>query len=261
MTTSNLKACETGTSLPLTNSRSVQVRSVFENVPRYLNSRQVDLRMRTEAVKHFTSHVRWRTLLDAGCGDGSVSLPLLTASSRLTLLDLSSSMAARAEASIPEGLRANVEVRNENFMAVSFEPRSFDVIVSVGVLAHVDSPDEFVSKLRSLLAPGGIMILEFTDCRHPVGRLSRFFSWAKELIAPAKYRTNRLSFPLVKEVFDRQHLRLETTFRYANVPVPGVERLMKRGVLFDLVEFVFGRPGKNRNAWLGNEYICVLRAD
>jgi hypothetical protein len=108
---------------------------------------------------------------------------------------------------------------------------------------------------------GGSLIVEFTDCRHFVGRLSRLFSWAKELIAPPKYTTNRLSFRQVAEIFDRQHLRLVSVFRYANVPVPGVERFVTNETLFALVKFAFGKAGKNRNAWLGNEYICLLRAD
>jgi SAM-dependent methyltransferase len=259
MTTSNIEDRATDTTQSLTMTRSVLVKSVFENVPRYLNSRQVDIRMRAETVKAFTKQVHWRRLLDLGCGDGSVSLPLLTASSRLTLMDLSSSMAYRARANIPEDLKANVDVRNENFMTASFVPGSFDAIVSVGVLAHVDSPEEFIAKLRSLLAPDGVLILSFTDGRHLVGLIARFFGWVKELIAPAKYRTNRISFGGVVEIFERQQLHLASVFRYANVPVPGVERFVSSLILFRFTKFVFGRADRNRNAWLGNEYICLVR--
>ncbi len=169
-----------GTATPRSGGKVHQVRSVFENAPRYLNSRQVDMRVRSETVKSFAAGLNARRVLDIGCGDGSISLPLvLTSKSRLTLLDLSAGMAARAKANVPEHLAGNVEVRHEDFMAL-LESMSFDLIVSVGVLAHVDSADAFLAKIATLLRPGGSLIVEFTDCRHLVGRMERFAGRLKE---------------------------------------------------------------------------------
>jgi len=243
------------------NGKSDQVRSVFENAPRYLNSRRVDIRVRAETVKEFAATREWQRLLDIGCGDGTISLPLLTPTSHLTLLDLSASMTAIAKSNIPERLAANVEVRNEDFMKASFDSASFDLIISVGVMAHVESPDDFLSAIAKLLRPGGRLIIEFTDCRHIVGRLGRFFGTLQELVAPPKYRTNRLSFPEVALLFKRHGLRLISEFRYATVPVPGIERLLSHDVLYRIVELTFGRYTKEKNAWLGNEYICILTVD
>ena len=241
--------------------KSDQVRSVFENAPRYLDSRQVDIRVRAETVKEFAATREWQRLLDIGCGDGTISLPLLTPTSHLTLLDLSASMAAIAKSNIPEHLAANVEVRNEDFMKASFDPASFDLIISVGVMAHVESPDEFLSAIAKLLRPGGSLIIEFTDCRHIVGRLGRFLGTLQELVAPPKYRTNRLSFPEVAQLFKRHRMRVVSVFRYATVPVPGIERLLNHDMLYRIVELTFGRCTKKRNSWLGNEYICLLTVD
>lgn len=243
---------------PGRDSKSDQVRSVFENAPHYLNSRQVDIRVRTETVRAVASSLSWQRLLDVGCGDGTISLQLLTPTSHLTLLDLSASMAKLAQANIPEGFVGNVEVRNEDFIAASFNPASFDLIVSVGVMAHVDSPDEFISKLVSLLRPGGSLILEFTDSRHIVGRFGRFSGRLKEVVAPSKYPTNRLSFPEVAQLFSNHQMRLVSVFRYATIPIPGIEKLLTHGMLYRIVKLIFGRCGKNTTSWLGNEYICLL---
>lgn len=247
--------------IPQMCSKVGQVKNVFENVPHYLNSRHVDIRVRAETVKAFAAGIKWHRLLDIGCGDGTVSLPLLTPESHLTLLDLSSNMAAVTQAKVPEALTSNVEVRNENFMTVSFEPGSFDLIVSVGVIAHVDSPEEFVSKIAQLLVPGGSVIVEFTDCRHVVGRLGRFLGSVKEVFRPAQYSTNRLSFPDMARIFGSHHLRLVSIFRYATIPIPGIERLLSQDKLFTLKKFMFGSADTNKNAWLGNEYICLLTAE
>lgn len=237
------------------------VRSVFENAPRYLNSRQVDMRVRSETVQTLAESLNPRRVLDIGCGDGSISLPLATPTSHLTLLDLSASMAALARANVPEHLAANVEVRNEDFMAASFEPGSFDLIVSVGVLAHVDSADAFIQKIAGLLRPGGSLIVEFTDCRHFVGRLERLSGQLKEIVAPAKYPTNRLSFPVVSRLLERHGMRLASVFRYARIPIPGIEKVLTVDFSHRIVKLIFGQCPNNKNAWLGNEYICLLTAE
>jgi|SRR5580700_10091859 SAM-dependent methyltransferase len=242
-------------------SKSDKVRSVFENAPRYLDSRQVDIRVRAETVREFAATTEWQRLLDIGCGDGTISLPLLTPTSHLTLMDMSASMVAIAKSNIPEHFAANVEVRNEDFMKAHFNPASFDLIISVGVMAHVESPDNFLSAIAKLLRPGGSLVIEFTDCRHMVGRLGRLFGTLQEFVAPAKYRTNRLSFPEMAQLFQRHRMRLVSEFRYATAPVPGIERLLNHDMLYRIVELTFGRYTNKRNSWLGNEYICLLTID
>ncbi len=110
--------------------------------------------------------VNWQRLLDVGCGDGSISLQLLTSGSHLTLLDLSANMVALAKKNVPEEFSANVVVRNENFIGASFNSDPFDLVVTVGVMAHVDSPNTFLAEIRTLLRPGGSLIIEFTDSQH-----------------------------------------------------------------------------------------------
>jgi ubiquinone/menaquinone biosynthesis C-methylase UbiE len=254
----NLQAAGAVTSLM--ESKSDYVKEVFENASHYLNSRGVDIRFRIDTVKTFAAKKKWQDLLDIGCGDGSISLQLLNSSSNLTLLDLSTSMVALAMEKVPENLTANVTIRNGNFMTTSFDQQSFDLIVTVGVMAHVDSPDAFIERVKSLLRPGGSLIIEFTDCRHIVGSLGRFWGRLKELAAPAKYRTNRLSFSEVAPIFEKHGLILESVFRYSRIPLPGVDRIVPHDLQYTIAKSMFGDCLNNKNASLGNEYICLLSA-
>jgi 2-polyprenyl-3-methyl-5-hydroxy-6-metoxy-1,4-benzoquinol methylase len=242
-------------------SKSRSVREVFENAPHYLKSRRLDMMMRTEAVHAFAADIERRRIMDIGCGDGSITLPLLTSTSQLTLLDLSANMLARARQNAPQEFIKNVAFRNEDFKDAVFEPGSFDLIVTVGVVAHVDSPGEFLRKIKMLLRPGGHVILEFTDAYHFVGRIDRFFGWLKERIAPSKYTTNRLSAKQVMELLEQNNFRALVDFRYARVPVPGIQRILSVDLLGKCVRAVFGTSAQNRNAWLGNEHIYFLRAE
>jgi ubiquinone/menaquinone biosynthesis C-methylase UbiE len=242
-------------------SKSNHVQEVFENASHYLKSRQVDIRFRIETVRTLASMVKWQRLLDIGCGDGSISLQLLTSDSRLTLLDLSANMAALAKKNVPEEFLANVVVRNENFIGASFDSVSFDLVVTVGVLAHVDSPDAFLAEIRTLLRPGGSLIIEFTDSQHIVGRLGKIWGRLKEVVAPARYPTNKLSFADVTPLFEKNNLKLISMFRYARIPIPGIDRIMSPAKQYKIAKLIFGDCSNNKNVAFGNEYICLLTAN
>ena len=240
------------------NGKSEHVRSVFENTQHYLKSRRVDIRFRIDTVQRYASQLNWRKLLDIGCGDGSISLQLLNAENNITLMDLSTSMVDSVRQNIPFNLRSNTTVRNENFATARFEAESYDMIMAVGVLAHVDSPDAFLAKIRTLLEPGGQLILEFTDALHFVGRIGRFWGGMKELIAPAKYPTNKLSYAVVAQLIRRHDFEVVSVFRYARFPLPGFNKLISHDREYAILKSLFGQADQPRKQYLGNEYIFLL---
>jgi ubiquinone/menaquinone biosynthesis C-methylase UbiE len=243
------------------NGNSTHVRHVFENTTRYLKSRNVDIRVRIDTASSFASSLKRERVLDIGCGDGSISLQLLTPGSFFTLMDISSSMIATAKNNIPNKFVTNVETRNENFASASFDGTRFDLVVAVGVMAHVDSPDTFLGKIREVLQPGGSLILEFTDAYHFIGTIGRWWSWMKELVRPARYPTNKLSFADVKKLLKHHHLKTKAVFRYSRMPIPGFNIIVNHAREFKLVQTLFGRAMNNRNAWMGNEYIILLEKE
>ena len=241
--------------------KSAHVKHVFEDARHYLRRRGVDILFRRDAVKSIAERLSWESLLDIGCGDGTISLPLLTPGKKLTLLDLSASMTQLALENTPPALKQQVAIRNEDFITAEVERASIDLIITVGVLAHVDSLERFLSKIRSTLRPGGYLILEFTDCRHPVGRIGSFFDRLKESIAPARYPTNKLSREQVLETSATNRLRVLSTFRYSRLPVPLLPRLLSIRLQHRVAKNIFGDTQKNTFASFGNEYICLLQAE
>jgi ubiquinone/menaquinone biosynthesis C-methylase UbiE len=240
-----------------TATKSSHVKEVFENTPRYLDSRGLDIRMRAETVKTLASRLTFESILDIGCGDGSISLPLLNGRNRATLLDFSSNMTALARSRVPAEFAGNVEVRNEDFMKASFGPTGFDLIICLGVVAHVDSAEEFIGKLASLLNPGGYLIFEFTDAFHFSGRLARLRRGVVELLAPPRFSVNLFSFKTIATLLEARALRIVSSFRYGFIPVPGL-RVLGRNALYRFTRFLYGSCEHSRTQWLGNEYICLL---
>lgn len=242
-------------------SKHTLVKAFFETPGRYLNKSSGSIRIRAETVASFTAGRSFARVLDIGCGDGSISLPLLNPNTRLTLLDLSTSMASIARANVPPALAHRVEVRNEDFMAASFDSDYFDLVICVGVLAHVVSPEEFMKKVARVLKPQGSLILQFTDSCHFVGRLVRLMNRLREIRVPRTYKANLLSFTQVERLCRHQELRLVSVFRYAMVPLPNhpwLQRVASPSAFYRHTRRIFGTFGRNRNARLGNEYMCLF---
>lgn len=248
-------------SMEVSHSKVHQVRSFFEEPRNYLAGREVQVGLRAETVRELTQGFEFHSVLDVGCGDGSISVPLLTEHTRLTLLDLATSMTALARSKVPATLAGNVECLNDDFMAADLRPQSYDLIICLGVLAHMDSPTAFLAKVATLLKPGGRVILEFTDSKHISGRTLRAYHRLCALRRPRSWTLNALSIKLVSRMLAGQHLRIESAFRYSLPPFPLIKKKIPPETLSKMVRRVFGNANSNRNAWLGSEYICLVSQD
>lgn len=253
-------ACEIEDRKPerLTTSKTEMVRRYFGDPQNYLDIRRYVIELRKETVQEFVEGRSFSRILDIGCGDGSITLPLLNPQRRLTLLDLSISMLSRAVSKIPPELSANVEIINQNFMSAPFPPYSYDLITCIGVLAHVDSPSEVIAKVASLLRPGGILILECTDAAHFSNSLTILSGWIWRLFSkPRGYRSNLMSADSVTHMASQQGLHLLSSYRH-NLALPTMRRLFSQATLQRMVRWIFGTASRNRNAWLGKECLFLF---
>ena len=241
-------------------SKKHLVKEVFENPRRYFGGRQYDVRIRTETVRSWTEGRPYQHVLDIGCGDGSISLPLIGPGKHLTLMDLSESMLSIVRSNLPRQFVGDVQVRNEDVMTAPLPPGSFDLIICLGVIAHVDSPEELFARIAKLMKPGGSLILEFTDSFDLAGRMARLFGSLRKLVAPPRYAVNRLSHCEVSRLASRNNLRLVSRFRYGLPELPGMQ-FLSHGMRYEIVRRMSGTCNKNKNIWWGNEYICLFTLD
>jgi ubiquinone/menaquinone biosynthesis C-methylase UbiE len=233
------------------------VRSFFDQPQNYLERKRFDMRIRAETTETFLRGACCTRMIDIGCGDGSVSIPLLSPDRHLTLLDISTSMLSRARSRVPSNLSGNVEIVQDDFLKAPFQNSSYDVVICMGVLAHVTSPSDVLQKAAILLKPGGILILECTDSRHFVRRLMSLPSAFLALFRPSGYKLNQLTGEAVLGMATTFGLELEAAFRYS-WPPPGSQRIFSQEVLYRMVRSVFGFANHDRNQWLGFEHIFCL---
>jgi SAM-dependent methyltransferase len=142
------------------------VRAFFDSGS-YLERNAV-IPVRARIVQELLPDVRGCRVLDLGCGDGSISRPLLGFGNELTLVDFSPKMLDRARAALP----ASAAVSFVHADVREYVPTgAFDVVLCVGLLAHVAPVDSVIARVSQALRLGGLAVIQITDDATPLGRL------------------------------------------------------------------------------------------
>lgn len=98
-------------------------------------------------------------ILELGCGIGTYSVRLRSHARRLTCVDKDPLYVAAVEAMFRDDPDVAVLAGTvgEGF---AFPPGSFDVVVCLNVLEHIEDDNAALRQLRSWLAPGGVLLLQ-----------------------------------------------------------------------------------------------------
>lgn len=230
------------------------VKRHFDNPQWYLCGRTYHVRMRVNVVGHFLKGGSFERILDVGCGDGSISLPFVGPGKRLTLLDLSDSMLTYAKSRVPAELASSVEIVNGDFMNARLDADAYDLIFCLGVLAYVNPVKPFVQKLERLLKPGGTVLVECHDWRHPVSQMSLVCDRLIGVFRKPAYQVALHSRRAIMSEFANMGFRLRGQYRYTS-PVRLVRRFLTPEWQFRLISAIHGDAARNRFQWLGDECI------
>jgi ubiquinone/menaquinone biosynthesis C-methylase UbiE len=234
------------------------VRSWFEAPRKYLDRRRFDIRIRTETVREFIGNDTFDRALDIGCGDGTISLPLLDRIGGLTLLDISTNMLSVAEANIPRKSRQKVDLINADLLRAKLPPQTFDLVLCIGILAHVDSPRDVIAEVARLARPGAKIILEFTDSYHFWSVPVIVYQNLLKLRRPTPYALNRLRRRSVVGLCRENGLEIISQYRYGHPPM-GTGVFASQDTMYDMTRTLFGPTHGNRNRWMGNQYLLLLQ--
>ena len=104
--------------------------------------------------------------------------------------------------------------------AQNFQDEKFDLILAVGILAHVPSVKGMIEKLSSLLNKDGFLIIQFTDHSN---FLSRFNSTIRKMNGTGQYQVNKTRHEEVIKLLDDNHFSIRQMDRYS-ILLPGFGR-------------------------------------
>ncbi len=100
-----------------------------------------------------------KRVLEVGVGTG-LALPHYAQNKRITGIDLSPEMLAKARARVAEHGIANVDALLElNAEETGFDSGSFDIAVAMFVASVVPNPHRLISEMRRVVKPGGWLLM------------------------------------------------------------------------------------------------------
>ena len=155
-------------------------------------------------------------LLDCAAGTGEITCALLKSGrfNHATVVDVSPAMLQGAKDLLTSQIK-NAECEFVQSDVFNFTPSGlgFDLVLCLGLIAHTGRPDILLSHLRSMLMPGGRIILQTTLTDHFGTRIVRVLSSRGEL-ARRGYRISWFSERNISEACDRAGLRIVDTRRH-----------------------------------------------
>ena len=168
-------------------------------------------------------------LLDCAAGTGEITCALLKSGrfNHATVVDVSPAMLQSAEDLLISQIK-NAELEFVQSDVFNFNPSDsrFDLILCVGLIAHTGRLEILLPHLKSILAPGGRIILQTTLTDHLGTRIVRALTARTEL-ARRGYRISWFSQRNISDACDRAGLRILETRRHT-LGVPFGDRLWPR---------------------------------
>ena len=109
------------------------------------------------------------SLLDVGCGPGSITLGLgaVVSPGNAVGVDLEPGLIEQAKAMASEAEINNVEFQVANIYDLPFDDGQFDVVFTSAILEHLADPVGALRSLKRVLKPGGIAAMIQTDWGDP----------------------------------------------------------------------------------------------
>lgn len=114
--------------------------------------------IKTKILQHFeTDTLKDLRVLDIGCGAGLVCEPLARLGAKVTGLDAATQ---NIEAAIEHASENGLDIEYINKQANDFSPSDkFDVVLGLEIIEHVDTPQEFIDTICSLVKSEGLIIV------------------------------------------------------------------------------------------------------
>ena len=233
-----------------------EVKAFFERTDVYLTY-NYNLRIRAETVGHFLRDQKFDEVLDMPCGTGDISVPFLNNFGRLTMMDFSENMIATSKSRIPSDDLSKVELINADFYNHDFGNKQYDLVMNIGILAHIKEPFRFLDETMKLVKPGGKLILQNTDSDHWFAKLIHTYLGFRLMVGKDKYKLNKVSERKMLDYIEDKGFTLQQSFRY-NQSFLGFSRLFNNDLKYKLTRRYFGNADTPKNQKKGSDVTYLL---
>jgi ubiquinone/menaquinone biosynthesis C-methylase UbiE len=237
--------------------KSKLVKELFEDTALYLTY-DYNLQIRKETIEAFTKDLRFSSLLDMPCGTGTISLPLLNRTDKLTFIDISSNMLSIARKNTPLENKEKIIFINDDFFNVDIADHSYDLVICMGLLAHVNSPEQLLHKLSKIITPGGLLIIQNTDAAHFYSYLIHGYLKLKSLVSKQLYKLNQVKGSFVETQLEKNGFKKIKSYRY-NQSFLGLSNLFSNEKKYSMTRNFFGNADNNKHAGWGSDVTYLFK--
>lgn len=113
----------------------------------------------SKTVKHTKLFLdRDMTVLDFGCGTGSITIEIAKNVKRVKAIDTSKGMIEKAKQQAESNSILNIEYSQTSIFDEQLKEKSFDVILSFNVLHYIEDIPTVMKQINKLLKPNGYFI-------------------------------------------------------------------------------------------------------
>ena len=193
---------------------SESVREFFELTENYLR-KNFGVGIRRKILEDLIGSVSGMEILDAGCGDGSISEPFWE-KNNVVLFDLSSAMIKLVQQKSLAN-STSITVLNGDIESFRFDQK-FDIIFAIGLLAHVNSVEGILKRFFELLNPSGKLIIQFSNYENLVNKIR------VRLQGGRKYKLNTITAEYIRQFANKNKLSEVSEVKYG-LMIPGLGRL------------------------------------
>jgi 2-polyprenyl-3-methyl-5-hydroxy-6-metoxy-1,4-benzoquinol methylase len=226
------------------------VKEFFDQTGLYLHKR-FGIQLRRKIINDLIPALSYENVMDVGCGDGTLVLDRVEKAKNVWMIDLSANMLDLAKKNIEVTFRneaKKVKYYHGDFTSFK-EEEYFDIILLIGVLAHVPDLDSVFVKLKDLLKPDGIVVIQYSDSNNLMIQLRQLLRKAS-----ATYKLNILNQDVIMRLCNENNFFIIAQKKF-NFPFFGMKYLS------DATLYVFQQWLMNQRlfSFLLSDRILVLK--
>lgn len=230
--------------------RQSQVQEFFEQ-PEVYRYYDYNLRIRHETLSHYIRDLDIESILDAPCGTGEITLPLHKMVQEIKQVDFSEAMVDVASKNAAEVSSVTVEKANIFEMA----PAQFDLVVSLGILSHVEDYQDFLKHINKYVRRGGYLCIQNTDCEHYYYRWIRWYRGLRGIFKK-QYKLAEVPHAGVVEMLRSLGYTPKFDYRY-NQSFLGFSHFFSNKKKYKLTRKWFGNAAIPKNQSRGSDHIML----
>ena len=217
-------------------SKIDKVYTHFNEVDKYLHQ-GFDIKVRGEIVNELMGAPCDIDIIDFGCGDGSISLQFQSKNNKITLVDISENMLNRARLNMDPKYSDSIEFVLTDADSF-FCNKQYDLVLGIGLLAHVDSITKTIESFVNMLKPEGYCLIQITDDSQLFSKFLKIYnSLLDRITGQFGYIRNPLSFSKIVSIAENCGLKYVDARQYS-LTLPGFTSLLPDGIMYKYHSFI-----------------------